>query len=145
MGIAEDFAVDSKVGFEAEERVLALVKDNYPKAHRVTGYKKEYDIYIPELDNSIEVKYDARSKDTGNIFIEMKCNNKPSGLNVTAATWWIIDTGIEYIIIRPEKLWQIIESHKPKLWTGLIKEQKMEGHLIREGLIIDYSDGIKHY
>lgn len=47
--------------------------------------------FVSELgkDVSIEVKADRRAFSTGNIFIELECNGKLSGINSTHASYWI--------------------------------------------------------
>ena len=56
----------------------------------IDGYCKEWDIYIPELDEGVEVKSDQKSKHTGNIVIEIEFNGKPSALATTKAKYWVI-------------------------------------------------------
>ncbi len=40
-------------------------------------------------DTSIEVKRDRLCLSTGNIFIEVECNGKPSGIMSTEASYWV--------------------------------------------------------
>ena len=54
-------------GHESEKIVLNTIKKKYPKAYIVEGYNKEYDIMIPEIDETVEVKKDFKSKYTGNV------------------------------------------------------------------------------
>lgn len=47
--------------------------------------------FVAELgkDVSIEVKRDRMAFDTGNIFLEVSCNGKPSGIMSTEASYWV--------------------------------------------------------
>lgn len=38
----------------------------------------------------VEVKWDRRAKDTGNVFIEYRQKGRPSGIAITEADWWAI-------------------------------------------------------
>ena len=66
------FKRDLKRGEQIEIAVLNYVQQKYPKAYKMQGYFKEYDIYVPEIDKSIEVKSDEMSKHTGNIVVEIE-------------------------------------------------------------------------
>ena len=43
-------------GHESEKIVLNTIKKKYPKAYIVEGYNKEYDIMIPEIDETVETR-----------------------------------------------------------------------------------------
>lgn len=47
--------------------------------------------FVSELgkDVSIEVKRDRLALSTGNIFLEVECNGKPSGIMSTQASYWV--------------------------------------------------------
>ena len=84
------FRRDLKKAKIAEKEALRIIQKKYPKAHKREGYCKGYDIVIPELNMTIEVKFDLLYKTYGNLFIENTCNNKPSGIETTTAYgWWI--------------------------------------------------------
>ena len=57
-------------GENNERLVLKKVQVKYPKAYKVEGYCKDWDIFIPEKKIGIEVKSDRISHKTGNIAIE---------------------------------------------------------------------------
>lgn len=44
-------------------------------------------------DLKIEVKWDKKSYETGNVAFEYECNGKPSGIKVTESEWWIYRIG----------------------------------------------------
>ena len=79
------FQTDLTFGKEAEKHVLQLIQKKYPKAHAVEGECKAYDIFVPETLSGIEVKSDRQAHTTGNAFIEVKCNDSPSGICATQA------------------------------------------------------------
>ena len=43
-------------GQKSENLVLDIIKKKYPKAFLKEGYHKEYDIMIPEINKTVEVK-----------------------------------------------------------------------------------------
>ena len=73
-----------------ESIVLARIKSKYPSAHIMDGNFKDYDIFIPEIDFSIEVKADFKSNYTGNFVIEVEFNGKLSALSTTKANVWVL-------------------------------------------------------
>jgi hypothetical protein len=64
------FAADLQIGQDIELKVLALIQRKYPCACVVDRFKG-YDIWIPELHQSVEVKYDVMSCQTGNIVMQI--------------------------------------------------------------------------
>jgi hypothetical protein len=101
------FAVDLERGLKVEERVLKVIQKKYPKAHMVTALK-EWDIWIPELEKGVEVKYDPMSCKTGNIVIEFEMNGKSSALMATGAEWWIFYDGELMFSLTPKEIIQVI-------------------------------------
>ena len=98
------------VGQKSEVIVLNQIKKKYPTAFIVEGYHKEYDIMIPEIDKTVEVKKDFKSQHTGNIVIEVEMNNKPSGLSTTTADWWVIHPEeYELIWITPDRIREMLD------------------------------------
>ena len=59
----------------------------------IDGYCKEYDIVIPELSKTVEVKQDQKSNFTGNYLIEIFMFGKPSGLLASTADYWVFSDG----------------------------------------------------
>lgn len=101
-------------GQQIENDVLARIQSKYPCAVRIKGKWSGYDIWIPELSQSVEVKADQKSLTTGNVVVEVEMFGKPSGLLTTTADWWIVFTGLKYYWINPNKLLQkIILRNKP--------------------------------
>lgn len=87
-----DFKKDLEFGKEAENLTVKILKQRWPKTKRVTGYHKEWDIEIPEIDMTIEAKYDKQTegpdRKTGNLFIECESRGEPSGIETSKADYW---------------------------------------------------------
>ena len=92
------------MGISYEEKVLKVLHNKYPLAKRIEGQFLDYDIWIPELHKSVEVKYDKRSETTGNIIIEYEKNNKPGDILSTKADYWCIHTNTGFLWIKPMKI-----------------------------------------
>ena len=103
-------------GKQSENIILKMVQNKYPKAYIKEGYHKEYDIMIPEINKTIEVKKDFKSQYTGNVVIEMEMNNRPSGLQTTTADWWVFHLDeTEIVWITLERLKEMVEFEDYKL------------------------------
>lgn len=111
------FEADLGLGQKGEDVILKIIQKKYPNAHRIIGYFRGYDIFIPEVDIKVEVKSDRLSKKTGNIAIEYGCNNKASGIITTEADYWgLIAYSLFYSdwiigIIEVIKLYEIAEQY----------------------------------
>jgi hypothetical protein len=77
-----------------------LIKKKYPSASLIHKYKG-YDIWVPELHESIEVKYDPMSNKTGNIVVEIEMFDKRSGLMSTTADNWVFYDDHDFVIMKP--------------------------------------------
>lgn len=75
---------------EAEIRVLNHIRTKYPSAFMIEWYCKWKDIFVPEKNISIEVKYDIVSEKTGNFMFEALCNWYPSWITTTESQWWVM-------------------------------------------------------
>ena len=99
------FDRDLSRGESHEHIVLQYLQKFYPSAYKIDGYFKGYDIFIPEIESGIEVKYDYASNRTGNILIELEFPvGTPSALRTTEAVWWFITDGKDYFSIRPSNI-----------------------------------------
>lgn len=96
------------MGITYEEKVLKVLQKKYPLAKRIEGQFLDYDIWVPELHKSVEVKYDKRSETTGNIIIEYEKNNKPGDILTTKANYWCIHTITGFLWIEPLKIIECI-------------------------------------
>ena len=106
------FDDDLKAGHRSEDRVLHIIQKRYSQAKRIDGKHSPYDIIVPELGITVEVKGDYVSQKTNNIVIEVNHPiGKQSGLLVTTADWWVHDTGKELIWIKPKRIEECITVH----------------------------------
>ena len=105
------FHSDLAFGEENELFVLKKVKIKYPKAYKVEGYCKEWDIFVPEKDIGIEVKSDRASHKTGNVVIEDSYGGKPSGIETTKAAWWVYITKCNLYWITPKRIKRCIKEN----------------------------------
>ena len=64
---------------------------------------KPYDFQVLECDKwiKVEVKADKMTKKTGNICIEFKCSNKPSGITTTESNYYI------YFVVGTDDVYKI--------------------------------------
>lgn len=68
------------------------------------------------LAGKIEVKTDFKAYKTGNLAIEIEFNNKPSGIQISEANWWLFNIRIPdkdplLLIITLERLRQICTKY----------------------------------
>lgn len=102
--MVDQFKEDLSTGEDIELRVLQYIRRKYSEAYKIEGYFKDFDLYIPEIKKSIEVKYDYKAKDTGNIVVELTFNGKPSALMTTKADFWVFVLHDRYIWTTPENI-----------------------------------------
>ena len=133
------FYNDLARGFEIEDKVLAIVRQKYPSASLIHKYKG-YDIWIPEIHKSLEVKYDPMSNETGNFLIEIEFNNKPSALITTSAHFWVIYDDFKFLFIEPMKIIQCIFLNKLQFaeFTGKGDDCAKKAFLIKKNLLYKY-------
>ena len=98
--MSNTFQRDLGRGIDIENQLLDIIRVKYPSASLIHKYKG-YDIWIPELHKSVEVKSDLKSNFTGNIVVEIEMFGKPSGLMVTKADYWVFYDGNKFISIKP--------------------------------------------
>jgi hypothetical protein len=132
------FKQDLKRGEAIEMEVLDIVKNKYPDAYKVEGYCKDWDLYIPSIEQGVEVKYDIKSQETGNIVVEVEFNGKPSALSTTKAYRWVFHTGDKIVVTTPERLHKVIKDNKLKLvsFVGKGDRHSKKAYLIKIDLII---------
>jgi len=137
----ETFYKDLSRGEAIEQDLLSKIQAKYPNAYKVEGYFKDYDLYVPEISKSIEVKYDEKSKHTGNIVVEVEFNNKPSALSTTKADYWVWWDGYSYTWFFTDEIKKCIEETNQRLYTfigkGDTKEKK--AYLIKKEILFNYS------
>ena len=105
------FNQDLSRGKAVELKVLLMLRRKYPSACLVNAFKG-YDIWIPELHKSVEVKYDPMSNQTGNIVVEIEMNGKSSALMTTTADRWIFHDDHVFVSIEPKQIIRCIFDNK---------------------------------
>jgi hypothetical protein len=105
------FQEDLERGFEVEYAVLEIIRKKYPSASLINAYKG-YDIWVPELHKSVEVKYDPMSNETGNIVIEIEMNGKLSALSTTTADYWVFHDDHVFVMMKPMSIVNCIFQNK---------------------------------
>lgn len=86
----EKFKRDLKQGQIYEKKALDYFE--YESYNMKEGYFKEYDIELFDKEGKkilVEVKSDRLSCKTGNLCIEHKYKNNPSGIEATLADYWV--------------------------------------------------------
>ena len=133
------FDQDFERGLNVEQAVLEIVRKKYPCAVLVNAYYG-YDIWVPEVHKSIEVKYDEKSNQTGNIVIEIEMSGKPSALMTTTADYWIFYDGKIFVRITPKKIIQCIFLNKLKYvdFTGNGDKSGKKVFLIPKDMLFSY-------
>nr|BAR25687.1 hypothetical protein [uncultured Mediterranean phage uvMED]BAR25730.1 hypothetical protein [uncultured Mediterranean phage uvMED] len=116
----EAFYSDLIIGKNIEKKVLSSIQKKYPSAVLIPRKFSKYDIFVPEVDKKIEVKFDYKSQETKNILIELFMFKKPSALLATEADYWAIDTGKEVMWTTPKKILECILINN-------IRSQKITG------------------
>jgi len=136
-----NFKDDLETGLAWEAKYLDSIREKYPQAYRVEGKFKGYDIYVPETEMAIEVKYDAESVNTGNIVIEVEMNGKPSGLTTTRADFWLVATPHDYCYISASRLMRLILRHgiRQVEFTGPGDSSSKKAYLVKKDLIHRYA------
>jgi hypothetical protein len=122
---------DLPYGEAGEKFVLGIINRKHSMAYKMEGYFVEYDIMIPEIDKTVEVKRDKHTDRTGNAFIETYCNKIKSGINVSTADYWAYLTKTMLYWIKSNELKICIsENNIPE---G--KNYKIDGKIIDAYLI----------
>jgi len=108
-----EYSEAKKIGDIGEEEILKQINKKYPLAYIDNTGKanSDWDIYIPEISEGIEVKIDYMSTITKNIVIEVEMNNKLSALSITKAKYWVFITGTRFIWVTPLEIYRFIEQH----------------------------------
>jgi hypothetical protein len=105
------FHQDLERGKVIEGKALAVIRKKYPSASLIEAFKG-YDIWIPELHKSVEVKYDPMSNETGNIVVEIEMSGKASALITTTADYWLFYDDHVFMLIKPMSIVNCIFQEK---------------------------------
>ncbi len=108
-----EFKEAKKAGDIIENEIVKLIHSKYPlaKTTKDLGKFSDYDIWIPEINDGIEVKGDYMSAETGNIVLEVEMSGKLSALSLTKAKFWVIVEGYRLIWLTPLDIYRFIEQN----------------------------------
>ena len=138
-----EFKDDLKIGKKYEDIILERAKKDFPLAYIQKGKFKYWDIYIPEVNISLEVKYDLRNQTSGNIAIECECNDKTSGITTTKADFWVL-------FDKPDgkDIWFLTEDIRRCIYTNNLQTSVIKGpgdpydkkvYLIKKKMLYTYT------
>jgi len=141
------FAEDLAVGQNTEQKVLELLKTQYPSAFVINVYCKEFDIFVPEKLRGYEVKQDFKSEYTGNFVVEISMYGKPSGLMTSKAHAWIFVTPSQYVFVERERIRDcIIENNLQFVnFVGNGDTVAKDAYLIKKEMLFKYAYKILDY
>lgn len=142
------FNKDLEIGNVLEYHILKNIQAKYPRAVKMIGYFKGYDIYVPETDIKIEVKGDFMSDETGNFVIEIEFDGKPSALITTEANYWVFASKEYLYWITVDNIWALLIENpylNPVTFTGKGDLDSKRAYLVPVGLVSNYSDMITPY
>lgn len=94
-----NYAKSNVLGEITEYYVLQLYLDKgYDESIKRDEYCKTHDLEIPQLDYFVEVKYDYKSRKTGNLFFEHRYKRRgeeweDSGFKTSLAKYWYMSDG----------------------------------------------------
>ena len=140
------FKEDLKVGRAIEEYILKRIQKKYPQAKLMEGYFKEYDIIIPEINKTVEVKSDVKSLHTGNYVVEVAFNGELSALSTTTADYWVFYDSECEVWIKPEHIWKAVKGLRISEFIGKGDEKPKRAYLCpKENIRIqaDFIKGVK--
>ena len=140
----ETFKADLERGIKVENMLLDILKRKYPASTLINAFKG-YDIWIPEIHKSIEVKYDKKSNETGNIVVEIEFNGKPSALMTTTADYWVFYDGNVFVTIEPKDIIKCIFMNKLQYveFIGNGDSKSKKAFLIKKDTLFAYGKVIK--
>lgn len=115
-----NFVKDKQQGDLAEDIVLDLLKDEMPdtKFKKTKGKNSDYDIIEDSRRKdklTVEVKFDIKAAQTGNLCFEFTNGKKPTGVCVSKAKeiWYVLKT-------RKKNHYIIIKFNRAKLLQNLL-------------------------
>ena len=137
------FKEDLAAGREVEEYILERIQEKYPQAKLMEGYFKEYDIMIPEINKTVEVKSDVKSLYTGNYVVEIAFDGKESALSTTTADWWVFYDSECEVWIKPELIWKSVKGLPMREFVGKGDKKSKTAYLCPKEYIKINADFIK--
>jgi hypothetical protein len=144
MSSYDNFKGDLSRGVTVESKVVAMLQKRYPCAVRIEGKFKDYDIWIPELEKGVEVKYDPMSNQTGNIVVEIEMRGVPSALLTTKAAWWVFYDDHVFALIKPINIIKCVMLNRLLYseFTGNGDIHSKKAYLIKKEMLFEYATRI---
>ena len=140
------FYEDLEQGKSTEYALCNIIKEKYPKAYVRDGYCKGYDIHIPEVDKTVEVKQDKKSNYTGNIVIEVEMPlGNPSALLSTTSDYWAFYDGEFFMWWTPEALKDLVRPMKSVTFVGNGDTTEKRAYLVKKDIIKSKAINITEY
>ena len=136
-----DFKTTLEWWLEVERKFAATMLAKYPQIEKVEfapdmPFKdRDVKLTINWVERTYEVKRDYKSQETWNIALEIRCNNKPSGIFASKADYIIycFDDWEFYRQKRWELLYRVADIHKYKtLWWDW---ERAEMYIINKELL----------
>lgn len=128
------FKDDLIFGQSGEDLVLAILSKKHPNAKRILGYSKDGDIDCGNF--LVEVKYDRRAIETGNLCVEHHFNGKESGILTSKARFWVFVLSPNEIYLATPLLLQTLPRKDIEFThTGNV----MQAYLIKKELVPVFS------
>jgi hypothetical protein len=139
------FKKDLNRGKQIELYVLKQIRLIFPSTTLIENKFEFYDIFIPEIEKKIEVKYDEKSQETGNILVELFMFNQPSALLVTKADYWVFFTGDRFIWLQPIKIIEclLMNNIPSRQFIGKGDTQPKTACLVNQRLLERYANIIQ--
>lgn len=133
------FFDDLERGKEIERKALDIVRKKYPCAALINAFQG-YDIWVPELHQSIEVKYDPKSNETGNIVIETEMNGKLSALSTSTADFWLFYDDHVFVMMKKMDIINCIFKHQLRTveFVGKGDTASKKAFLIKKEILFPY-------
>jgi hypothetical protein len=140
----DSFKQDLSRGIQVENMLLDILKRKYPASTLVNAFKG-YDIWIPEIHKSIEVKYDEKSNETGNVVVEIEFNSNPSALMTTTADYWVFYDGQQFVSIEPKEIIKCIFMNRLQYveFVGKGDTKPKKAFLIKKDSLFAYGKTVK--
>lgn len=113
----EDLAEWERI--EKEFWELLLQRNPWATVEYSTWAFSDWDLILIKQDNvkyTFEVKYDRMSDMTGNVAVEVSCNWRPSGCNISNADYFCFYLGDSYWLTPRDRLIENIKGMKTIMW-----------------------------
>jgi hypothetical protein len=142
------FPKSLKEGEKSERLVMEMVEQKGLKPIKIVGAFKPYDFVIAETLQTFEVKRDWKSKETGNVVVEVQMPpGNDSGLITTRADYWVFHLPDCFLFIRPNEIKSVIfrERLRSCVFIGEGDDVPKLAYLVKRELLEARADKIKRW